>query len=308
MTTALSLEAIDAYEIVDPAFAQLRGDVGVRRLAGGQRWAEGPVYVPAGRYVLWSDISNDRLMRRDETDAPVSVFQRPAGYPNGNALDAQGRPLTCEQGLRRIVHFEPDGRRTVLAEAWQGKQLDSPNDIAVAPDGTTCFTDATYGVGSYHAGIAAETKIGACSLYPVDPASGCCELIADGFELPTGIACAPGGRRLDVADSRANHLHAFSVSGATAARGPVIFTNDVGNADSMAIDAAGRIQLAGGDSVLCMTPQGDLLGRIPMPEAASNVEFGGQRRNCLFITASTSLYSIMLATTGAARCYDGSPS
>ncbi len=308
MTTALPLEAIDAYEIVDQAFARLRGDVGVRRLAHGQRWGEGPVYVPPGRYVLWSDIPNDRLLRWDETDGSVSVFRQPAGYPNGNALDAQGRLLTCEQGLRRIVRTEHDGRRTVVAEKWQGRRLNSPNDLAVAADGAVWFTDAAYGIDSDYEGIAAASEIGACNLYRVDPASSECTLVADGFERPTGIAFSPGGDRLYVADSRANHLRAFRVDGATVSGGDTIATNSVGNVDSMALDAAGRIWLAAGQGVQCLTPGGDLLGRIRVPEAASNVEFGGPRRNCLFITASTSLYSIMLTTRGAPRCYDGSPS
>ncbi len=221
----LPLEAIDVYEVIEPSFGRLRGDVGARRLTGGQRRAEGPVYVPAGCYLLWNDIPNDRLMRWDETDGSVSAFPEPAGYPNGNALDAQGRLLTCEQGLRQIVRTEHDGRR---------------------------------------------------------------------------------GEWLYVADSRANHLPAFSGDGATAAGSEVIFANTVGNVDSMAVDRTRRIWLAAGDGVHCLTPDGDLIGKIRLPEAASNVEFGGPRRNCLFITASTSVYSIMLTVHGAARAYDGS--
>ena len=305
--TALPLEAIDAYEVVHPAFNRLRGDVGVRRIASGQRWAEGPVYVPAGRYLLWSDIPNNRLMRWDETDGTVSVFRESAGFPNGNALDAHGRLITCEQGLRRIVRTEHDARRTVLADTWDGRRLNSPNDLAVAADGAVWFTDAAYGIDSDYEGIAGDSEIGACNVYRIDQASGRCELVADGFERPTGIAFSPTGERLYVADSRANHLRAFAVDGDTVTGGAVIAANSDGNVDSMAVDRGGRVWLAAGGSVLCLTPDGELIGRLRLPESASNVEFGGARRNCLFITASTSVYSIMLTVNGAARAYEGEP-
>jgi gluconolactonase len=290
---------LDAYEVLDDRFARLEGDVVVERLYQGCRWAEGPVYFPAGRYLVWSDIPNDRMLRWDETTATTGVFRQPAGYSNGNTRDAQGRLLTCEHANRRITRTEHDGSITVIAERYQGKRLNSPNDLVLADDGAVWFTDSSYGIDSDYEGIRAETEIGACHVYRVDPSSGECRIVANDFVRPTGIGFAPDGTRLYIGDSRANHIRVFDVKDKALAGGEVFATNTVGSFDGFRLDTAGRVWIAAGDGVHCFEPDGTLIGKIRLPEMAANVAFGGPKRNRLFICASTSVYSIMLTVNGA---------
>ncbi len=292
---------LDAYEVLDERFARLEGDVAVEKLYQGCRWAEGPAYFPAGRYLVWSDIPNDRMLRWDETTGTTGVFRQPAGYTNGNTRDAHGRLLSCEHGNRRITRTEHDGSTTVIADRYQGKRLNSPNDLVVTDDGAVWFTDSSYGIDSDYEGIRAESEIGACHVYRVDPASGECQIVADDFLRPTGIGFAPDGQRLYIADSRANHVRAFDVKGNALTGGDVFATNSIGSFDGFRLDTTGRIWIAAGDGVHCFEPDGTLIGKIRLPEMAANVEFGGPKRNRLFICASTSVYSIMLTVNGAAR-------
>ncbi len=292
---------LDAYEVLDERFARLEGDVAVEQLYQGCRWAEGPAYFPAGRYLVWSDIPNDRMLRWDETTGTTGVFRQPAGYTNGNTRDAHGRLLSCEHGNRRITRTEHDGSTTVIADRYQGKRLNSPNDLVVTDDGAVWFTDSSYGIDSDYEGIRAESEIGACHVYRVDPASGECQIVADDFLRPTGIGFAPDGQRLYIGDSRANHIRAFDVKGNALTGGDVFATNSVGSFDGFRLDTTGRIWIAAGDGVHCFEPDGTLIGKIRLPEMAANVEFGGPKRNRLFICASTSVYSIMLTVNGAAR-------
>ncbi|MEZ0067415.1 gluconolactonase [Streptacidiphilus sp. MAP12-20] len=297
----------DPCEVLDPRF-RFKGDMRLEQLHEGSRWAEGPVYVPAGRYLLWSDIPNDRILRWDETTGAVGVFRSPAGHPNGHALDAAGRLVSCEQGARRITRTEHDGSVTVLAERYRGKRLNSPNDLVIADDGAIWFTDPTYGIKSDYEGVQAESELGVRNLYRLEPVSGECAVMADGFTQPTGIGFAPDGSRLYVADSGANHLLAFDVKDdGTLGSGEVFASADAVprvHFDSLDIDTDGRIWLAVGAGVRCYDPDGTLLGRILTPESASHVTFGGPKRNRLFITASTSLYAITLTVTGRSRPYD----
>lgn len=303
----LPLEAMDAYEAFDPSFNAVRGDIGLERLAGGCRWAEGPAYFPAGRYVVWSDIPNDRMLRWDEASGAVGTFRSPAGHSNGNAVDRQGRLITCEHSNRRITRTEHDGSITVLADRWDGKRLNSPNDLAVGPDGSIWFTDAAYGIDSDYEGREGHSEIGACHVYRVDPADGAVTVVSDSFSRPTGIGFAPDFSTLYIADSRANHVRALGVSlDGTATADRVVLDGTPGeNFDSLAIDVLGRIWVTGGTAVNCVEPTtGDVLGRINLPEYASNAVFGGARRDRLFITASTSLYLITLKVKGASLAYD----
>ncbi|GHE35512.1 hypothetical protein GCM10018785_01410 [Streptomyces longispororuber] len=202
------------YEMFDDRFRTgrcMNGDAGVEVLYTGCRWAEGPVYVPAFRQVIWSDIPNDRMLRWDEETGAVGVFRRSAGYTNGNTLDGQGRLITCEQGNRRVTRTEHDGTVTVLADRWQGKRLNSPNDAAVKSDGSLWFSDPDFGITSDYEGHRAESEIGANNVYRVDPDTGEVRLVADGLTAPNGLMFSADERRLFVSDTGANHIRVFGV-------------------------------------------------------------------------------------------------
>jgi gluconolactonase len=292
---------VATYEVLDDRFRPCtNGDVRIERLHGGCRWAEGPVYVPAGRYLLWSDIPNDRILRWDETTGSVGVFRQPAGYANGGTLDGAGRLVTCEHGNRRVTRTEHDGSVTVIADRYQGKRFNSPNDVVVRSDGSIWFTDPSYGIDSDYEGHRADSEIGACHVYRVDPSTGTVRVVADDFVRPNGLAFSPDERRLYVADTRVNHLRVFDVADDGALEGGAVFaTCTVGAFDGFRLDQAGRIWAGAGDGVHCYDPDGTLIGKLRVPETVANVVFGGQRRNHLFICATTSLYAILLSVTGA---------
>ena len=192
------------YEILDDRFRTGRcanGDSRLEVLYDGCRWAEGPLYLPAWRQLIWSDIPNDRILRWDEATGTVGVFRTPAGHSNGNTVDRQGRLVTCEQGNRRVTRTEPDGTVTVLADRYAGKRLNSPNDAVVRSDGTIWFSDPDFGITRDSEGHRAESEIGACDVYRIDPVSGEVHLAADGFEGPNGVILSPDESRLYVSDS-----------------------------------------------------------------------------------------------------------
>ncbi|MDF2709664.1 MAG: gluconolactonase [Nonomuraea muscovyensis] len=199
------------FEALDERFAGVAGDDVVERLHFGTRWAEGPVYFPAGRFLVWSDIPNDRMLRWDEMTGAVGPFRRPAGYVNGNTLDRQGRLVSCEQGNRRVTRTEHDGSITVIADRWRGNRLNSPNDVVVRSDGSIWFTDPPYGITSDYEGVRAEQEIDGCHVYRADPVTGRVEIVADDFERPNGLAFSPDESRLYVADTRRRHLRVFDV-------------------------------------------------------------------------------------------------
>jgi len=292
---------VATYEVLDDRFRPCtNGDVRIEQLHGGCRWAEGPVYVPAGRYLLWSDIPNDRILRWDETTGSVGVFRQPAGYANGGTLDGAGRLVTCEHGNRRVTRTEHDGSVTVIADRYQGKRFNSPNDVVVRSDGSIWFTDPSYGIDSDYEGHRADSEIGGCHVYRVDPGTGAVRVVADDFVRPNGLAFSLDERRLYISDSRVNHLRVFDVADDGALSGGEVFaTCTVGVFDGFRLDQAGRIWTSAGDGVHCYDPDGTLIGKLRVPETVANVVFGGQRRNHLFICATTSLYAILLSVTGA---------
>jgi len=298
----------DAAVTLDERFRRLViSSARLEKLAEGCRWAEGPAYFPAGRYLVWSDIPNDRMMRYDETSNAVSVFRAPAGYSNGNTVDRQGRLVTCEHGNRRVTRTEQDGSITVLASHYQGKRLNSPNDAVVKSDGSVWFTDPAYGIDSDYEGHKAESEIGECHVYRIDPATGEVSVVADDFVRPNGIAFSPDEKRLYVADTGATHvedgprhIRVFDVGEDGRLTGGKVFaTCTAGLFDGFRLDEAGRIWTSAGDGVHCYDPDGTLIGKILVPEAVANVVFGGVKRNRLYICATTSLYSIMLPVNGA---------
>ncbi|WP_395570537.1 SMP-30/gluconolactonase/LRE family protein [Streptomyces sp. BK79] len=294
------------YEILDDRFRTGRcanGDSRLEVLHDGCRWAEGPLYVPAWRQLLWSDIPNDRILRWDEATGAVGVFRSPAGHSNGNTLDRRGRLVTCEQGNRRVTRTEPDGTVTVLADRYDGKRLNSPNDSVVRSDGTIWFSDPDFGITSDYEGHRAEPEIGACHLYRIDPVSGEVSLAADGFEGPNGVILSPDESRLYVSDSRAARIRVFDVGADGTLSGGKVFAEGRGvHFDNIRFDDEGRLWAAAlDDGVHCYDPDGTLIGRLRVPEPVSNIAFGGPKNNRLFITATTSLYSLVMAVTGAPR-------
>jgi gluconolactonase len=297
---------LDTYQVLDHRFNVVRGDATLTTHYIGCRWAEGPAYFPAHRTVVWSDIPNDRLLRLDETTGTVGVLRQPAGYPNGNTVDGQGRLLTCEHGNRRVTRTEHDGTITVLAEQYRGSRLNSPNDVVVAADGAVWFTDASYGIDSDYEGNRASAELDECYLFRTDPDTGACQIMADGFQRPTGLTFSPDGSVLYVADSRANTIRRFDVvndpeGGRPRLHGDAIFAAGTApSLDSMRTDIDGRIWIGCSDGVRCYDPSdGTHLGTIRTPDAAANVVFGGPKRNVLYICATAALHSIMLATNGA---------
>ncbi|MFH8241183.1 SMP-30/gluconolactonase/LRE family protein [Streptomyces sp. NPDC018321] len=301
------MSADGLYEILDDRFRTGRcasGDSRLEVLHDGCRWAEGPLYVPAWRQLVWSDIPNDRILRWDESTGTVGVFRSPAGHSNGNTLDRRGRLVTCEQGNRRVTRTEADGTVTVLADRYDGKRLNSPNDSVVRSDGTVWFSDPDFGILSDYEGHRAESEIGACNVYRIDPGSGLVRLAADGFDGPNGVILSPDEKRLYVSDSRAARIHVFDVQEDGTLSGGKVFAEARGDVhfDNIRFDDAGRLWAAAlADGVHCYHPDGTLIGRLRVPEPVSNIAFGGPRNNRLFITATTSLYSLVMSVTGAPR-------
>jgi len=289
------------FTLVDQRFARLDGDFVVQRLHTGARKSEGPVYFAAGRYLVWSDIPNERLLRWDETSGAVGVFRENTGHANGNTIDRQGRLITCEQGARRVTRTEHDGTITVLATHWDGKRLNSPNDVVVRADGSIWFTDPAYGIDDDYEGHRAESEIGACHVYRLDP-DGTVTAVATDFTRPNGLAFSPDEQRLYIVDTRQepSHIRVFEVLTDNTLEGGEIFAEcDFGRFDGIRLDDAGRVWAAAWDGVHCFHPDGTLIGKLLLPESVSNLAFGGPRRNDLFITAGGSLYSLKVTFTGA---------
>ncbi|WP_327088625.1 SMP-30/gluconolactonase/LRE family protein [Nonomuraea sp. NBC_01738] len=288
------------FEILDDRFAHVGGDERTEVLYTGTRWAEGPVYFPAGRFLAWSDIPNDRMLRWDELTGHVGPFRQPAGYVNGNTLDALGRLISCEQGNRRVTRTEADGSITVLADRWNGRRLNSPNDAVVRSDGSIWFTDPNYGITSNYEGHQAEPEIDGCHVYRIDPVTAEVTKVAGDFVRPNGLAFSRDEKQLYIADTRALHIRRFDVlDDGTLAGGDVFAVANGGKFDGMRLDTEGRVWAACGKAVNCYDPDGTLIGRLKLPELIANLVFGGLKRNHLFVAASSSMYSLMLNVTGA---------
>lgn len=288
------------FEVLDERFARTGGDAVLERLYTGGRWTEGPVYVPAGRYTLFNDIPNDRTLRWDETTGVVGVFRPTANYANGQTLDRRGRVIACEQGTRRVVRFEHDGSVTVLAATYGGGRFNSPNDVVERSDGSVWFTDPSYGISSDYEGFRAETEQDGCHVYRVDPGTGAVTKVADDFDRPNGLAFSADERQLYVVDTPRDHIRRFDVrEDGTLAGGDVFGSVPGGHYDGIRLDDRGRVWAAAPDGLHCYEPDGTLVGKLRVPEAVSNLTFGGPKRNDLFITATRSLYTIKVNFTAA---------
>ncbi|WP_300037395.1 SMP-30/gluconolactonase/LRE family protein [uncultured Roseobacter sp.] len=296
------------FEELAPEFGEcLIGHARVERLWTGARWSEGPVWFAAGRYLVWSDIPNNRMMRWDETDGSVSVFRQPSNNSNGNTIDGQGRMVTCEHLARRITRTEHDGSVTVIADSFEGKRLNSPNDVVVRSDGTIWFTDPSYGILMDYEGDRAESEIGACHVYCVNPATGDIRIVADDYVKPNGLAFSPDESALYIADTGITHdadgpkhirRHAVAADN-TLSGGEIIAECTAGVFDGFRFDRDGRIWTSAADGVHCLNASGDLIGKVLIPEMVANVCFGGSKLNRLFICGTTSLYSVYLNVNGA---------
>jgi len=292
----------------DPRFERLVfGHVNLEKLFTGCRWAEGPAYFPAGRYLVWSDIPNNRMMRFDETDGSVSVFRSPSFNSNGNTVDRQGRLVTCEHFMRRVTRTEHDASTTVLADQFEGRRLNSPNDVVVKSDDSIWFSDPSYGIDSDYEGQQSPSEIGACNVYRIDAGTGKITRVVSGRVQPNGLAFSPDETQLYVADTGATHVRglpatiwSYKVDGQQTAGDASLFaTCPEGLYDGFRCDIHGNIWTSAGRSVFCYAPDGTHLGTIPIGEIVANVCFGGPRRNRLYICGQTSLYSIYLNTRAA---------
>ena len=297
----------ELYEHLDPRFRALTiPNTQLERLYDKCRWAEGPVWFNDGGYLLWSDIPNERILRWIPEHG-VSVFRANSNFANGNTRDLQGRLVTCEHGTRRVTRTEADGSITVLADQFQGKRLNSPNDVVVHRDGGVWFTDPTYGILSDYEGFQAEPEQEGSFVYRIDPLSGVIACVASDFVQPNGLAFSPHGKTLYVADSARSHdpqaphhIRAFEVIDASRLGASRVFAViEPGIPDGFRIDVQGNLWTSAGDGIQCFAPDGTLLGKIRLPEKVANLTFGGPRRNRLFITANTSLYMIHVAVAGA---------
>lgn len=291
------------YQILDERFRPcIRTSANIERLYAGCRWTEGPVYFPASRTLLWSDIPNDRMLRYDEMSGQVGVFRQPANYTNGNTVDRQGRLVSCEHGGRRVTRTEHDGAITVLADRYQGKRFNSPNDVIVRSDDSVWFTDPSYGIDSDYEGHKADGEIGARHVYRIDPGTGAVAIVADDFTQPNGLAFSPDERRLYIADTGLGDgvMRVFDVGdGGKLSGGGEFARCKTGRYDGFRVDTDGRIWTSAGEAIHCYQADGELIGRVVMPERVSNLVFGGYKRNRLFITATSSLYSLLVAVNGA---------
>jgi gluconolactonase len=298
-----------AVRILDPSFAKYRlALASVERLATGMRWCEGPVWFGDLRCLLWSDIPNNRMMRWDEETGAVSVFRKPSNNANGNTRDRQGRLVTCEHDARRVTRTEIDGSITVLMDKYDGKLLNSPNDVVVKSDDTIWFTDPQFGIlGNYEGHVAPQEL--PTNVYRLDPRSGRATVMAGDISGPNGLAFSPDEKILYIVASRATprQILAYDVvdDGARIANGRVLITAEAdGTPDGFRIDVDGNLWCGWGmgsaelDGVKVFNPQGQPIGFIALPERCANLCFGGVKRNRLFMAASHSVYSLYVNTQG----------
>ncbi|KQW26322.1 gluconolactonase [Rhizobium sp. Root274] len=289
------------FEVVDPIFATyVLGNAPVKRLATGFDWTEGPVWFGDAGCLLFSDIPNNRIVRW--TEDGVTTYRQPSNYANGHTRDRQGRLVSCEHGTRRVTRTEWDGSITVIADGYQGKRLNSPNDIIVAPDGAIWFSDPHYGIMTDYEGTKAEQEL-PCSVYRVSP-DGEIEAVITDMQGPNGLAFSPDGSRLYVADTGQmfsadpQHIRVFDMVDGRPKNGRVFHVVTPGCADGMRVDTDGNLWSSAADGVHCIAPDGHLMGKILVPEMVSNICFGGHSKHRLFITATTSLYSVVLNRRG----------
>jgi gluconolactonase len=308
----------DVVVLDQKKFAKYKvGNTAIKRLWTGAEWAEGTAWNGGGKFLVWSDIPNNRQMRWLDEDGHVSVFRHPSGYSNGNTFDFQGRQLSCEHDNRRVVRYEHDGSVTVLADKWKGKLLNAPNDIVVHPDGGIWFTDPGYGILGFFEGHRAKLELKE-AVYRIDPHGGKMDVVTDAMYKPNGLCFSPDYKKLYIVDTGASHyeraprnIQVFDVldDGKRLGKGreyvSMEWKGKAGFADGIRADEDGNIWAASGwvgpgyDGVQVFTPHGERIGAILLPEICANLCFGGPKRNRLFMAASQSLYAVYVETRGA---------
>lgn len=282
----------------------------VERIASGCRWAEGPVWFGDGRFLLWSDIPNNRILKWEEETGAVCAFRKPSNFANGNTRDRQGRLVTCEHGGRRVTRTEHDGTITVLIDSFEGKRLNSPNDVVVKSDGSIWFSDPEFGILGHYEGHKAEPEI-AANVYRLDPDTREAAIVADGVLGPNGLCFSPDERILYLVESRGvptRKILTYDVIDGgrrLANRRILIDAGPGGTPDGMRCDIDGNLWCGWGmgsadlDGVLVFAPDGTPIGRIALPERCANLCFGGLKRNRLFMASSQSIYALYVNTQGA---------
>jgi len=293
---------------IDPEFDKYRlALTSVERIATGFKWAEGPIWFGDGRYLLWSDIPNNRIMKWEEETGAVSEFRKPSNYANGNTRDRQGRLITCEH-IGRLTRTEYDGTITILMDSLEGKRLNSPNDVVVKSDGSIWFTDPPFGAQSDYEGNKHPEEL-PHAIYRLDPATGKATMITDQVKGPNGLCFSPDESQLYVIESRgvpSRFIHAYPLdkTGRKIMKGHIFLDAGEGTIDGMRADIHGNLWCGWGmgsaemDGVRIVSPKGKIIGRIDLPERCANVCFGGVKRNRLFMAASHSVYALYVNTQG----------
>ena len=302
-----------AIEIIDKRFAKyLIGNAVVERLWTGARWSEGPVWFGDTRCLIWSDIPNNRMMRWTEETNQVTVFRQPANNSNGNTRDKQGRLITCEHLTRRVTRTEYDGQVTVLMDSFEGKRLNAPNDVVVHPDGHIWFTDPGYGILLHYEGERADFEL-PTNVYRLNPDTGEAIVVTNELEKPNGLCFSPDYSKLYLVDTGATHrpdhprhIRLYDVDNNSRLKNGRLFCDmSPGLADGIRCDVDGNLWSSAGwvgegyDGVHIFAPNGDLIGKILLPEVCANLCFGGVKRNRVFMAGSQSLYAVYVETQGA---------
>ncbi len=296
-------------KVLDPRFQPLvLGNAAIERIATGCRFDEGPVWFGDGRYLLWSDIPNDRIMKWEEETGAVSVFRKPSNYANGNTRDRQGRLVTCEMDAQRVTRTEYDGIITVLADSFEGKRLTGPNDVVVKSDGSIWFSDNGAGTRGNYLGHPAPQEL-PFRIYRIDPKTGAMTIAVGDMKRPNGLAFSPDEKLLYVIDTpgplpRTIQVYDVVDNGTKTANGREFFNGEPGGSDGFRVDVHGNLWCgwSGGeaqDGVAVFAPDGKMIGHIMLPERCANVCFGGRKRNRLFMAASQSIYALYVETQGA---------
>lgn len=292
------------FEVIDPKFGTfVLGNAPVKQLAGGFDWVEGPVWFGDANCLLFSDIPNNRIMRWSPVTG-ISTYREPSNYTNGHTRDKQGRLISCEHGGRRVTRTEHNGSITVIADQFEGKPLNSPNDVVVKSDGTIWFTDPHYGIMTNYEGYQSEQEL-PCQLYWVNPDTGAINAVITDMNCPNGLAFSPDESKLYVADTGRmfsddkQHMKVYDIDDAgVASNGAIFHTIEPGISDGFRVDTEGNVWSSAADGVHCINPSGRLLGKILVPELVSNVCFGGRAKHELYITATTSIYKVSLNVRG----------